>query len=158
MVRTMYCPTYIVKSAQNMRSRMTTAEGLLWKRLSNGFDGVRFRRQYAIGNHIVDFYCRKLRLIVEISRTGHPVQKERDAFLRACGYTVLRFEEKEILDDFPGIVSAIGLRIRLTRMKMRISTVKNRIRIAMKTAYSFFFPRRGFYAEADRRLKPLMGF
>ena len=74
MVRTMYSPTYIVKSAQHMRSRMTTAEGMLWKTLSNWFDDVRFRRQYPIGNHVVDFYCRRLRLIIEISRTGCQVR------------------------------------------------------------------------------------
>jgi very-short-patch-repair endonuclease len=158
MVRTMYSPTYIVKSAQNMRKRMTTAEGMLWQKLSTGFGCLRFRRQYPIGNHVVDFYCRKLKLIVEISRSGIPVQKERDAFLCACGYTVLRFSEKEIVDDIPRIVSAIGLRVRLIGWKLKLASVNGIIRHSIETARLLFSPRRRFCAGTDHRLKLLLEF
>jgi very-short-patch-repair endonuclease len=141
----MYSPTYIVKSAQHMRSRMTTAEGMLWKTLSNWFDDVRFRRQYPIGNHVVDFYCRRLRLIIEISRTGCQVRNERDdAYLRACGYSVLRFTEKEIIGDFPRIVSRVGLRVRILRFRSQLSSVKNIFGCAAQGIHSIFTPRRRF--------------
>jgi very-short-patch-repair endonuclease len=112
-----------------MRGRMTPAEGILWKKLSNGFNGVWFRRQYPIGNHVVDFYCRKLKLIIEISRTDGLKQKEhnasrRDSYLYACGYTVLRFSEKDIINDISHVNSRIGLRVRFIRFQMHISSVK----------------------------------
>jgi very-short-patch-repair endonuclease len=158
MIRTMYSPTYIVTSAQNMRKRMTTAEGMLWQELSDGFGGLRFRRQYPIGNHVVDFYCRKLKLIVEISRCGVSAQKERDAFLSACGYTVLRFSEKEIIADLPRLVSAIGLRVRIIGWKVKLVSFNSSVRRFIETACLLFSPRRRFYAGANHRLKLLMEF
>jgi very-short-patch-repair endonuclease len=129
MVRTRYSPTFIARSAQSMRSRMTTAQGLLWTRLSQGSDGVWFRRQYPIGNHVVDFYCRKLKLVVEIGNCVGRKQNERyrdaslrDAYLRTCGYTVLRFSEQEIIDDFPSVISQIRSRVRIVRIKVRVSS------------------------------------
>lgn len=158
MIRTMYSPTYIVKSAQNMRRRMTTAEGMLWQKLANEFGGLRFRRQYPIGNHVVDFYCRKLKLIIEISRSGVPMQKERDAFLCACGYTVLRFSERDVVDDLPRIVSAIGLRVRMIGWKVKLASINGALRHFIETVRLLSSPRRRFYACADHRLKLLMEF
>jgi very-short-patch-repair endonuclease len=206
MVRTRYSPLFIAKSAQSMRNRMTTAEGMLWKHLSNGFDGERFRRQYPIGNHVVDFYCRKMKLIVEISAAplnvvtsqhsapfdtiaaqslrvrfqrwlsglqsklyrSHravesSVQKERDAspsdaYLRACGYTVLGFAEKEIITDPSRIVSVIGLRVKLIRINMRISFVKGMVRHALQTILCFSLPKRRFHAETNHGFKLLVEF
>jgi len=148
----MYSPIFIVKSAQNMRSRMTTAEGKLWERLSNGLDGARFRRHYPIGNHVVNFYCRKLKLIVEISRGGCHVQKERDAYLRACGYNVLRISEKEVKEDFPRIIRGIGFRVRTLRMYERLASVKAMFRHILNAAFSLSGPKRRVYVESSHRL------
>ncbi len=138
---------------------MTTAEGMLWKGLSNGFDNARFRRQYPIGNHVVDFYCRKLKLIIEISRVDRHGRKESevslrdasraDAYLRACGYTVLRFTEKEITDDFSRIASKIALRVRFLGLKMKLSAVKSLTLHAIESVHSFFGPRRRFDIETS---------
>ena len=155
----MYSPTYTVKSAQNMRNRMTTAEGMLWKGLSNGFDNARFRRQYPIGNHVVDFYCRKLKLIIEISRVDCHVRKvsdvshreasRSDVYLRACGYTVLRFTEKEITDDFSRIASKIALCVRFLGLKMKLSAVKSIALHAVEFAQSLFGPKRRLDIETS---------
>jgi very-short-patch-repair endonuclease len=130
-----------------MRGRMTPAEGMLWNRLSHGFNGVWFRRQYPIGNHVVDFYCRKLKLIVEISRTAGLKQKEHnasrsDAYLHACGYTVLRFSEKDIIDDISHVNSRIGLRVRFIRFQMQMSSVKGIFGQALDFLQSFFSQKR----------------
>ena len=170
MVRTRYSPTFIAKSAQNMRSRMTTAQGLLWTRLSQGSDGVWFRRQYPIGNHIVDFYCRKLKLIVEIGHCIAPKQNKRyretdlrdaslrDAYLRTCGYTVLRFSEKEITDDFSSVVSRIRSCVRFIRIKIQVSSFIGFLGDVMEAAHSFFSPRRRFRSEPRHDLSLLMDF
>ena len=104
------------------------------------------------------FLLPKLKLIVVISRGRIPEQEERDAFLCACGYTVLRFSEKEIVDDFPRIVSAIGLHVRIIGWKLKLASVNGIIRHSFETACLLISPRRRFYAGADHRLKLLMGF
>jgi very-short-patch-repair endonuclease len=157
MVRTMYSPVFIVKSAQNMRNRMSSAEGKLWERLSNGFDGARFRRQHPIGNHVVDFYCRKLKLIVEISRAGRPVPKERDSYLRVCGYSVLRISEKEINDDISRVIAAIGFRVHAVNFKIRLASVKNMFNPVSDAVRTIFNPRRRSHADT-RRLGLLVEF
>jgi very-short-patch-repair endonuclease len=170
MIRTRYSPTLIARSAQNMRSRMTTAQGLLWTRLSQGSDGVWFRRQYPIGNHIVDFYCRKLKLVVEIGNCVAPKQNERcrdlhihdasrrDAYLRTCGYTVLRFSEQEIIHDFPSAISRIRSCVRIIRTKMQISSFMGFFRGAVEAIRSSLSPRRRLRAEPRHDLSLLVEF
>lgn len=165
MVHTRYSPTFIARSAQSMRSRMTTAQGLLWTHLSQGSDNVWFRRQYPIGNHVVDFYCRKLKLIVEISHGAGRKQKKRerdahlrDAYLRTCGYTVLRFTEQEIIDDFPCVVSRIRSCVRIVRTKMQISSFMGFFRFVVEAVRSFLNLRRRFRAESRHGLSLLMEF
>jgi very-short-patch-repair endonuclease len=170
MVRTRYSPTLIARSAQNIRSRMTTAQGLLWTRLSQGSDGVWFRRQYPIGNHVVDFYCRKLKLVVEIGNCVAPKQNERhrethlhdayrgDAYLRSCGYTVLRFSEQEIIHDFPLVISRIRSCVRIVRIKMQISSFIGFFRSAMESMRWSFIPRRRVRPEPRHGLSLLMEF
>jgi very-short-patch-repair endonuclease len=160
MVRTRYSPTFIARSAQNMRSRMTTAQGLLWAHLSQGAGNVWFRRQYPIGNHVVDFYCRKLKLIVEISRGAGRKQKERerDAHLRTCGYAVLRFSEQEIINDFPYVISRIRSCIRIVRTKMQISSFMGFFRVVVESLRSSLSARRRFHAESRNGLSLLVEF
>jgi len=74
---------------------------MLWDRLRSGIlDGARFRRQHSVGPYIVDFYCWKARLAVELDGPYHDRQVEEDAardeFLRARGIRVLRFKNEEL--------------------------------------------------------------
>jgi very-short-patch-repair endonuclease len=173
MVRTRYSPTFIARSAQSMRSRMTTAQGLLWTRLSQGFDGGWFRRQYPIGNHVVDFYCRKLKLIVEIGVCRKQDERHhnahlrdesvrdaylRDAYLRTCGYTVLRFSEKEIIDDFPRVISRIRLCVRIVRIRTHVTAFIGFFRGCNKVMRSFCNPKRRFRPKPRPALSLLMEF
>jgi very-short-patch-repair endonuclease len=83
--------------ARRLRREMTTAEAILWRGLRNRGVGVKFRRQVPIGPFIGDFVCIEARLIVELDGPPHerPEQRlhdrERDAWLRAQGWQVLRF-------------------------------------------------------------------
>jgi very-short-patch-repair endonuclease len=70
----------------------------MWNWLRNRrFNGYKFRRQHALGNYSVDFYCEEARLSIELDgfQHGHPSQKSFDAerarFLDSLGVKELRF-------------------------------------------------------------------
>ena len=100
--------------AKAMRQEMTKAELRLWQRLRKpGLPGLRFRRQVPIGPFIVDFFCPEHRIVVEIDggQHGFPEEEsrdaERDARLRALGYRVLRFWNRDMMANLEGVCEAI---------------------------------------------------
>lgn len=72
-------------------------------------DAYKFRRQHPIGAYIVDFVCLEMRLIIELDGGQHTEQVEydekRSAWLRECGYRVLRYWNHEVLKA-PEVVMA----------------------------------------------------
>ena len=65
-------PDYVKKLAIDLRMNQTEAENMLWQRLrGNKLKGFKFRRQYAFGRYIADFYCSKARLIIEVDGKVH---------------------------------------------------------------------------------------
>lgn len=101
------CANYDIlrQHARENRKNMTDAESALWNFLKKRFLGVRFLRQHIIGDYIVDFLCRKNKLVIEVDGAYHsePQQleadKERQLWLEQQGYSVLRFTNEEILFD-----------------------------------------------------------
>ncbi|GAB4246991.1 MAG: hypothetical protein Tsb0034_26070 [Ekhidna sp.] len=62
----------IFEKAKMLRQNMTRQELILWKELSaNKLLGLRFKAQHPIGNFIADFYCHKLKLVIEIDGDSH---------------------------------------------------------------------------------------
>ena len=93
---------------------MTDAEKLLWLRLrARQLKGRQFYRQRIIGNYIVDFYCPKANLIIEIDGGQHYTEegikkdKMRDKYMREQGYKILRFSDREILENLAGVIEKI---------------------------------------------------
>lgn len=89
-----------------LRRVSTRAESVLWSYLRNKqFYGLKFRRQYSIGRYILDFYCPKLRLGIELDGVGHTVgrQQEHDRFrtewLASMYVHIIRFQNEEVLND-----------------------------------------------------------
>ena len=83
---------------RELRKNMTDAERLLWERVRNNqIEGERFFRQYSVGPYIIDFYCPKLRLVIELDGGQHSEEdsKEYDEgrtrYLNGQGMEVLRF-------------------------------------------------------------------
>ena len=98
--------------AGELRRNLTPAEQRLWAVLRNQqIEGVRFRRQHAIGNFIVDFCAPHQKLIIELDGSQHLEQEEYDAertaFLQSQGYQVLRFWNLDVIKDLRGVISAI---------------------------------------------------
>jgi very-short-patch-repair endonuclease len=82
---------------------MTLPEVLLWNLLRKAPNGVVFRRQHPIGDFIVDFFCAKAGICVEIDGVVHDMgdnperDKVRDANLKASGFEVLRIPASDVL-------------------------------------------------------------
>ncbi len=66
--------------ARELRQELTPAEKKLWQRLRNGqLNGAHFRKQRAVGIYIVDFFCAKSKLVIEVDGDSHADQIEYDA-------------------------------------------------------------------------------
>ncbi len=95
-----------------LRNNATPAERRLWQYLRNRqLNGNRFRRQHPIGPYIVDFVCLEKRLIIELDGNQHGIEAtkdvERDSWLSAQGFRVLRFWNHEVLKNAEGVVETI---------------------------------------------------
>ena len=95
-----------------LRRSMTPAENRLWERLrKNQLKGFHFRRQQIIAGFIVDFYCHKASLIVELDGGVHEKNKEsdfqREAILKEMGFRIIRFKNEEVIDKIEEVISEI---------------------------------------------------
>ena len=86
----------------------------LWYHLrGHRFEGLKFKRQKPFGSYIVDFICLDRLLIVELDGGQHSEQMQydqrRDDWLRAQGYTVLRFWNNQVLQELPAVLECIRL-------------------------------------------------
>ena len=91
------------EKARILRKNMTKQERILWTFLrKKNINNLKFRRQYPIGNYIVDFICNEKKLIIEIDGGQHNENKniiydqERTKYLESKGYKVIRFWNNDI--------------------------------------------------------------
>ncbi len=95
---------------------MTLAEVLLWKKLNRKQLGVRFNRQKPISKWIVDFYCKKLHLVIEVDGNSHNLKKEEDderqRKLESLGIRFLRFWDCEVKEEMGSVIERIESWIR----------------------------------------------
>jgi very-short-patch-repair endonuclease len=102
---------YLTQAARDLRRQMTPAEKILWEELRHHRQlGHHFRRQVPVGPFIADFACLSKKLIVEVDGRHHldnPQDAERDRWLRANRFRVLRFQNDEILGNMPSVRDAI---------------------------------------------------
>ncbi len=100
------------KNAQSLRKNQTKEESLLWYQFLRRYP-CQFRRQYVIGNYIVDFYCHRAKLVVELDGSQHydPEGINRDAertqYLESLGIMVLRFSNLDVLQRFQSVCEMI---------------------------------------------------
>ena len=97
--------------AKELRREMTPAEKILWQELRANKLGVHFRRQQVIQGFIVDFYCHKSALVVEVDGDIHDLQHEedfrRENALRELGLRVVRLRNDDVLKDLSVVVEKI---------------------------------------------------
>ena len=101
----------IFQNACELRENMTDAEKHLWLRLNKNQLGVRFKAQHPIDIFIVDFYCHKYKLVVEVDGDIHSFQKDYDegrtAELERFDLKIIRFTNQEILNNIEKVVDEI---------------------------------------------------
>lgn len=94
---------------------MPKAEIILWKKLSRKqMLGYKFRRQYGIDKFVIDFYCPKLKLAIEIDGDTHfknnneeEYDRNRQALINSMGVFFLRFQNPEIYKNINGVLRTI---------------------------------------------------
>ncbi len=102
------------KYRSELRKNQTVAERKLWQRLrSKRLEGIKFFRQYSVGPYILDFYCPKVRLGIELDGGQHSLEEnqnydlEPSSFLETNGIKVLRFWNNEVMRNFEGVLERI---------------------------------------------------
>ena len=106
-----------LRNSQELRRNMTKEERHLWYDFLKQHP-VQFKRQFPIGDYIVDFYCHKAKLVVELDGSQHcePEKQEYDrkrtAFLEGQGQYVLRISNLDVMREFRGVCETIDLAIR----------------------------------------------
>ena len=110
--------------AKKLRKNMTKEERHLWYDFLRTYP-VRFLRQKVFGNYIVDFYCAKASLVIELDGSQHfePSESEKDKarteYLESLGLRVIRIPNNEINRNFSGVCEYIDTLIKQSPSQLR---------------------------------------
>lgn len=104
----------IVVAARDQRRQPTEAEDILWEALRDRrLNGVKFRRQHPFGRYVLDFFCVKHQLAIEIDGEIHRKKNqiehdiERTAFLEEIGVQLIRFRNEEVKNLLGQVIKRI---------------------------------------------------
>ena len=101
----------LVERAKQLRKNSTYTEVLLWKAICRKRLGIDFVRQKPLLGFIVDFYCKDLRLAIEIDEASHDdkyeYDLERETLIKQYGVSFLRFSTQEILNNLNTVLTKI---------------------------------------------------
>ena len=113
MNKSTYNKPSTLEKRRYLRKNMTEPEIKLWQYLRNEQLGVKFRRQHSIGEYIADFYCTKLKLVIEIDGGSHFNDEDieydsiRTNFFKSLGIEVIRFNNDEVMTNIEGVFEII---------------------------------------------------
>ena len=101
----------LLERAKEMRNNPTEAEKILWLNLKSKALDFKFRQQHLIADFIVDFVCLSKKLVIEVDGEIHDSQQEADAertkVLNERGFKVIRFNNKEVLNNVDSVLNII---------------------------------------------------
>lgn len=106
-------PRDTVKRARQLRSEMSVPERILWRHLRGRPRGLKFRRQHPAGAYIIDFYCARLRLAIEVDGWAHDSaetikrDQAKSAFLRSQGIATTRIPAAAVMDDIEATITRL---------------------------------------------------
>jgi very-short-patch-repair endonuclease len=105
---------HLKKYSRRLRNEMTDAERLLWSKIrGKQLKGFQVYRQKPIGRFVVDFYCPKAKLVIELDGGQHysgamqAKDESRDRYMERFGLKVLRFSDKDVFEDLAGVLEQI---------------------------------------------------
>lgn len=102
----------LVPVARMLRKNMTKEEKHLWYDFLRTYP-VKFLRQKVLGKYVVDFYCAKAKMVIELDGSQHHEESvaeydaERTAYLKGFGLSVVRFDNTEINNNFYNVCEYI---------------------------------------------------
>jgi len=104
---------WLFENAKQLRNNMTDAETALWMHPRDKINGLKFRRQHPIGVYVADFYCHKVKLIIEVDGSVHNLpeiakeDKIRQQQLKDWGYEVVSFSNEQVLTQIETVLETI---------------------------------------------------
>ncbi len=105
---------------RRLRGSLTDAEKLLWSKLRRKqIENLQFNRQKPVGNYIIDFYCDKAKLIIEVDGGQHYEERNiksdriRDEYFKKIGLKVIRFTNLDIFKNIDSVVEKIIQEIKI---------------------------------------------
>ena len=100
---------------KELRKNQTDAERILWQKIKNKqINNLKFFRQYSVGPYILDFFCPKFRLAIELDGGGHSKEEvkiydqERSVYLLEQDIQILRFWNNDVVKDIEGVLHKIA--------------------------------------------------
>ena len=109
-----YYDKRLKKFARHLRNDSTLGEVLLWQQLKRRkLMGYRFLRQKPIGWYIADFYCYKLKLVIEVDGYSHLLannqkrDKIKDRYLQSIGLTVVRIQDNDVKFHMSSVIERL---------------------------------------------------
>lgn len=103
---------------RQLRSDMTFSEKVMWNILRRNETGERFLRQYSIDNYVIDFYCPRLKLAVEVDGEVHDREeekkydKERQEYVEKYGVVFIEFRNEEVTENGNAVYEKIMAKIK----------------------------------------------
>ena len=104
----------VFQNAAKLRLKMTKTEQMLWEYLRKKPEGFKFRRQHPIAGYVLDFYCHRLRLSIEIDGGYHLSvdqklkDQKRTTHLNELGITEIRFTNKQVTNEPKSVLEKIN--------------------------------------------------
>jgi very-short-patch-repair endonuclease len=102
-------------NAKGLRQSQTLVEQKLWAFWRNRqLKGMKFRRQHAVGNYVLDFYCHESKIAIELDANVHNTSEAKEyddtqtMFLKDYEITVLRFWNAEVMNDINRVLATIS--------------------------------------------------
>ncbi|OBX22078.1 endonuclease domain-containing protein [Gelidibacter algens] len=108
----------VFRNAAKLRVSMTETELKLWEYLKIKPLGFKFRRQHPIGGFVLDFYCHKLKLSIEIDGGYHLTKEQtekdkiRTNYLSEIGISEIRFTNEQVLNKYDNVIENVNSKLR----------------------------------------------
>ena len=108
----------IFSNARELRNKLTPSEQIFWLRLKEQFPKYKFRRQHPISIYVADFYCHKLKLIIEIDGSIHDSEeakfndKRRQQDLENLNLILIRFTNDQVKNEIESVIEKISSTIK----------------------------------------------
>ena len=105
------------EKSKQLRKSGNLSEVLLWQQIKNKqFLEIDFHRQRIVGNYIVDFFCKKLNLVIEIDGSSHNnkenYDKNREKYLQDLGLNIIHILDVDIKGNLEGVLQFLKIEIR----------------------------------------------